>query len=120
MPEAPSFPIAATIAGVEVVTIPLADYRDLLSARRRLDEMGLRRIRFECPRPGVIDRDPELAVFVTERLQTMRRLDDLHAAAVARFGRERTPSRSAIHRYWQRLRAAGASEEGSSAPAAEQ
>lgn len=36
----PSFPIAATIAGVEVVTIPLTDYVLLRDCQRRAAEWG--------------------------------------------------------------------------------
>ncbi len=57
------------------------------------------------PRPRrttKLDRDPEIAAFVTERLGRMT-LADIASKARARFGPDRSPSKSAIHYYWHRL-----------------
>ncbi len=56
-------------------------------------------------RPGRLSRfdlDPEVAAFVRERLGTMPvvRIAD---AALARFGPDRAPRKTAICRYWHRL-----------------
>jgi len=48
------------------------------------------------------DADPEIAAFVNDRLGRMS-VQAIAAAAKARFG-DRAPSKSAIHRHWQRLR----------------
>ncbi|SMH32079.1 hypothetical protein [Azospirillum agricola] len=52
-----------------------------------------------------LDDDVELRRFVDDRL-TRLTLDDVRAAAIAVFGVDRVPSRSALHRYWQRVRGA--------------
>ena len=55
-------------------------------------------------RPGKLshlDRDPEVAAFLCARLERSY-LDEAIAQAVARFGPDRVPSRSSVHRYWQR------------------
>lgn len=55
-------------------------------------------------RPGKLsklDRDPEVAVFLCKRLETMY-LDEARAEALQRFGPDRVPSRASIHRYWKR------------------
>ena len=48
------------------------------------------------------DSDPELADFLNnvDRYYTIK---ELRALLVARFGSERTPSKSAIHRYLQKI-----------------
>jgi len=99
----PAFPLAATIAGVEVVTIPLSDYREMLDARHRLAELRVR----DDPRFRVahspIDRDSEIATFLAEqfgRVPVVQALDECRA----RFGSVRTPSRSAAYRFWTRMR----------------
>lgn len=53
-----------------------------------------------------LDRDPEVAAFLCERLKTMY-LDEAINEAVKLFGPDRVPCRSSVHRYWQRQRDAG-------------
>ncbi len=88
----------------EIVTIPLAEYRDLLKCRRLLAEAGFRRRSFEKPARSMIERDPEVAVFIANRLGTWpaTEIRDLCARA---FGPVRTPSVKSIYRYWDRLKA---------------
>ena len=50
-----------------------------------------------------VDLDGELRAFLDDALGRLT-LDRLVAACVARFGKERAPSRSAIHRYSQMSR----------------
>lgn len=100
------FPISATIAGVKVVTIPLADYAKLLDDRRRLAETGAgSRARAGLkPNRSPIERDPEVAAFLAERFERI----DVSAALRQchdRFGGARTPSRTSAFRYRDRLRA---------------
>ena len=59
--RADDFPIAATIAGVPVVTIPAADYAELLAYRRQLAESQVRQRGFKLASTGRIERDPEVA-----------------------------------------------------------
>ncbi|MEI7606695.1 MAG: hypothetical protein WCJ64_04860 [Rhodospirillaceae bacterium] len=56
-------------------------------------------------RPGKLERDPELARFVEDRLGRMP-LHEIEAACRKEFG-ARAPGRSSIHRYHQKLRGAG-------------
>ena len=54
--------------------------------------------------PSPIDLDPELSTFIRERLGR----DPLYriaALCVERFGADRAPSKSAIHRFWMRCNA---------------
>jgi hypothetical protein len=88
---------------VQTVTIPLTDYAELLDCRRRLVELKAAQRAFERPPKSPIDRDPELAAFIADRLG-MAKLAEIRSACVAEFGPDRTPSRSAIARYWLRLR----------------
>lgn len=97
-------PAARTISGVEVVTIPLAEYADLLDCRRRLAELTVARAAFERPPASPIERDPELATFLAERLGRATG-EAILVECRSRFGPARTPSRSALDRYWRRLRA---------------
>ena len=49
--------------------------------------------------PAKIATDAEVRAYVDELLET-NTFQDVAAACRARFGSERTPSKSAIHRYW--------------------
>ena len=99
----PNLPCTATIADVEVVTIPLADYAALLACRDRLAAIEPTPSGTSLPR-SPIERDAEVARFLTGRLGTGT-IEEARAACVERFGHARTPSASALHRYWQRVRA---------------
>ncbi|MBA3517987.1 MAG: hypothetical protein H0T75_10170 [Rhizobiales bacterium] len=99
------FPLSATIAGVEVVTIPATEYAELLDCRRRAAERDFEAQRFMTPLRSRLDLDPEVAVFVAERLGGLT-VAEVNKETTARFGAARTPARSSIHRYWMRLRQA--------------
>lgn len=88
----------------ETVTIPFAEYRDLLDCRRQLAEAGIRESIFFHPPHSPIERDPEVAFFIANRLGswTIKQIRDQCSKA---FGPTRTQSRSAVSRYWVRLRA---------------
>ena len=92
-----------TIAGGEVVTIPLAHYPELLDCQRRLAAGSIDRPRLTADMRSRVDRDPEVATFLAENLGRML-LKDATAACLKRFGADRAPSRSSIDRYWRRLR----------------
>ncbi len=91
-------PAVRTVAGIKLVTISLAEYVRLLDCRRRLAELKLVRRAFEHPYASPIERDPEVAVFIAERLGRLN-LRAIREACTRQFGPARTPSRSAIHRY---------------------
>jgi hypothetical protein len=91
------------VAGVPVVTITVAEYADLLNCRRQLAELGMRERTFNAVSRSPIERDPEVAVFIAERLGS-KYLREIREECAKQFGRRRTPSMSAIHRFWLRLR----------------
>jgi len=90
------------IGGVEVVTIPLAHYAELLDCQRRLAVAGISRQRFAADPRSRVDRDPQVPAFLVDCLGTML-LKDAAPRCLERFGEARTPGRSTIQRYWQRL-----------------
>jgi hypothetical protein len=97
-----------------LVTLPRAEYDALIASRERLAMIEAiiaekpEQATFTVPPlpgsgPGSpIDSDPELAAFIREQMGKMK-LVEIAAACRARFGAERAPSKSAIHRYWVRL-----------------
>lgn len=94
-------PVRRTIEGVELVTIPLDHYAELLACRRLVAENNLR----QGAPPGAagrIDRDPEVATFLVETFAG-RSLHDVYALCVERFGTERSPSRLSIQRFRERV-----------------
>lgn len=50
-----------------------------------------------------IEADPEIRAFIDERLGRLT-LEEIAAACRQQFGAERSPARSSIHRYWDRVR----------------
>ncbi len=91
------------ISGVEVVTIPLTDYAALLDCRRKLQETELTVEQFLSGRKSVIDRNPEVAVYLAQNFGLMP-MKDLLRVCRRKFGRQCTPSRSAAYRYWKTVR----------------
>lgn len=102
MTDAPGGPIRSTIAGVELVTIPVSHYAELLDCQRRLAAVQISPLRFTADPRSRVERDPEVAAFLAECLGT-RLLKDTYALCVERFGQDRTPGKSTIGRFWQRL-----------------
>ncbi|BBF92903.1 hypothetical protein [Blastochloris tepida] len=96
-------PIAATISGVPVVTIPAAEYAELLACWEQLARLRLFQEAFQPRSKASIDQDPEVAAFIASRLGKVF-LREVLAECRERFGVSRTPSRSAAQRYWLRLR----------------
>jgi len=96
-----TLPAVATIAGVEVVTIPLAEYAELLECRRRVAEIG--NLRSRRLRPSPIDHDAEVAAFLKAQPPEMTVKEVLEACAL-RFGTKRTPSKSAAYQFYSRGR----------------
>ncbi|WP_424361803.1 hypothetical protein [Methylocystis parvus] len=87
----------STVAGVPVVTIPLAEYEELLRLRK-LHGNPAGQVLLPPPTRSRIERDKEVAEFLNKNLGRML-LKEIHAACVEKFGAARTPSKSAINRY---------------------
>lgn len=96
-------PVFAEMEGVAVVTIPAREYRRLLDSERRLAESMARQRSFERVSNSPIERDAEVAAFLAERFGRAT-VAVIRQECAARFGAVRTPSRSAVFRYWSRLR----------------
>lgn len=92
-----------TLGGVEVVTIPLCDYEDLLSAKRLLAETCIDVTQFVEPKRSLISRHPEVASFLTQKFGKLPMAEILRQCR-RRFGKHATPSKSAAYSYWQSLR----------------
>lgn len=69
----------------------------------RIAEFWTARSEVRACRLGLLDRDGEVRRFVDDRLFRMT-LDEMLEACRSVFGDARTPSRSALHRYSQRVR----------------
>lgn len=87
------------------VQISCAEYKTLLEAQRKL--VAISQIVGLPANPGSgqvspINRDPEVLDFIRSGLGKSN-LTDLVRQCRERFGEERTPSKSAVHRFWQRL-----------------
>ncbi len=95
--------IVSTIAGIQVVTIPLAEYAELLDCRRRVGVQSDAARRLAVPPRSPIEKDAEVAAFFIERLGQADMLTILTECR-KRFGSERTPSRTAAYDFWQRMR----------------
>ena len=95
--------MAESQIGNDLVTIPVAEYRSLLDCRRKLAESEARERAFKTASRSPIERDPEVAAFLASRfgLATVKLIRE---ECVALFGPARAPHRSAIYRYWFRLR----------------
>ena len=103
-------PIHGSIAGVEVVTIPIWHYAELLECQRTVQLNGLRASQIRA-HPAILAADPrsrlfadpEVCIFLYEICGRMK-LPDAYSACCERFGMDRSPSRATIGRYWQRVR----------------
>lgn len=97
------FPLYVTLFGVDAVVIPVDVYRQLVAARVKLPFVEARagvharaRVR---RRPSTIESDPKVAAFLRERFDLADTIEAAHVACLARFGPERTPSRSRVARF---------------------
>lgn len=108
--EPPPEPIRHTISGVELVTIPLWHYAELLECQRGEKVSSSGRLAYRAhPALAVLDPrsrlfgDPEVSIFLYETLGRMK-LADAFIACRERFGADRSPSKATIGRYWQQIR----------------
>lgn len=92
-----------TIEGVAVVTIPLSDYRDLLKCRKLLSMKEISHSQLQRPARSSIERNPEVAVFLTMRFGLMP-MHQILKECKKEFGAKLTPSRQAGYRYWDKVR----------------
>jgi hypothetical protein len=91
------------VAGVPLVTIPLSDYASLLDCKRQLAERAISHDQVMSPARSVIERNPEVAVFLAQNFG-LKSMETILRLCRRQFGKDRTPSRSAAYRYWERLR----------------
>lgn len=99
------YPVFATIAGVAVVTIPLADYADLIDKKAKLAKIA-KAERYPVSERSPIEVDHEVKAFFMERFGKVKVFDILRECQ-STFGKTRTPSRTAAYRFWKRLRDQG-------------
>lgn len=83
--------------GSDVVTISMAEYQELKAASFELQARAAVRGVVGKTRSRIA-RDPELAAFIVA-LADSKLLKEITAECVVKFGRDRAPSRSAIHRF---------------------
>lgn len=104
-PAVLDFPIPLIIAGVRAVIIPDDEYLRLRLGSQRVRPPTVDRQRLFCVSRSPIARDAEVAEFLSSRFGS-KTVDEILTECAQRFGDKRTPSASAAHRYWQRLRLA--------------
>lgn len=90
----------ASLRGVDIVTIPLAEYSALLADHEELARIVAKRPK-GLPR-SPIARNPDLRAFVEERFGKME-LSEIAVACAEQFSKK-APSKSAIHRFLHRDR----------------
>lgn len=95
--------IRRKLAGFDLVTIPLADYVDLLACKRQLSEASISHRQFGKPSRAMVDRNPEVAVFLVQKFGLLPMREILRQCR-RRFGKAATPSQSTAYRYWQAVR----------------
>ena len=107
-----TFPLRATVFGVDAVVIPAAEYAALVAsdgaeqvgARFAVVRSALRTARVAPGRArSTVERDPEVAEFLRGRFAVADTIEQARAACEARFGLARTPSPGRIGRYRRRL-----------------
>lgn len=90
-------PAKRKVAGVEVVTIPAAEYAELLNCQRQLAALKRAKQGFKGWLSSV-EKDAQVEAFIARRL-ARKTVPVIMAECRERFGADRTPSRSAIYRY---------------------
>lgn len=80
------------------VTISAEEYQGLLHFKKQREAVYERASNVRLAHRMKIGRDPELAQFILRSAETML-IKEIEAACIERFGRERTPSQSSIHRF---------------------
>lgn len=92
------------VAGYDHVLVPFALYVQLMHERKELAERKAHSdIILGRSGKGVLDRNPEVAFFFMQSIGTCP-VESLIKKSKRKFGLARTPSRSAVYRYWERVR----------------
>lgn len=97
-------------AAPPLVLIPLADYQALVAAKKKSDLNTLSFKQLSKPARSTVERDPEVAVFITLSLGLMP-VREIVRQVRKRFGRRRTPSTQAVYRYWDKIRSQAEAEQ---------
>ncbi len=92
-----TFPMRATVLGVDVIAIPVGDYYRLAKPPGR-DASRERSLRLSR-----LDKDAEVRQFFLDRIGT-EDVDHIRRDAITRFGADRVPSRTTINRFVVRTR----------------
>lgn len=87
----------------EAVTIPAARYTELLECERQLSRFTARAMAFEHRSRSPIERDLEVSAYIAGRIG-LATIATIREECSALFGAARTPSRSAISRFIERVR----------------
>lgn len=89
--------------GVPIVTIPLADYCELLDCQRQFHAALGRNAIEDNGESTLFARDPEVAVFVVSRFGIMTAREIVEAVK-AEYGEDRAPLIIYVNRLWVRMR----------------
>ncbi len=88
-------PAFTHIDGRNVVLADAGEYRALLALQDAVFHLGAP----GCPkRLFRLDKDPEVRAFILERIAT-EDVDKVRLAAIERFGADRVPGKSSVHRF---------------------
>ena len=101
--EPSNLPEYRNILGVPVVTIPLADYCELLDCQRQFQEALGRNAIGDNGESTLFARDPEVAVFVVSRFGIMT-AGEIVEAVKEEYGEHRAPLIISVNRLWVRMR----------------
>lgn len=98
-------PIFARRESIDVVIIPIAEYRDLMALRARAT-LAASIQTGKAPPAGLstIEKDREVADLLRSLFRGRMTLQSLHAACIDRFGANRTPSIGRISTFRTRWR----------------
>ena len=107
MTEEQRSPALSTVDGVEFVTVPRTFFRELVQRKGpgagKGSGVGISTERLNATMRRRVDHDEEVRAFITECLGRMTAPQAV-TACQERFGAERTPSKSAVDRFWRHVR----------------
>ena len=106
--EGQALPVFATLDGVAVAVLPLADYKRLVAAAMQDARAAIVAAAQTQPKRkprglSTIERDPEVAEFLLEGFRGGVTIQQIRDACRNTFGEERTPSHTRIQRFRERL-----------------
>lgn len=104
MTEETRSPAVTVVDGVEFVTVPRTYFRDLVRQGGQAgNDAGISPERLHATMRRRVDQDEEVRAFITECLGRVTAVQAVTACR-ERFGAERTPSKSAVDRFWRHVR----------------